>query len=147
MTPRPQIILLLPLMLFGCRMKTFYPTIGAVAGGGVGSLGGPMVAAGAAGAGALVGEIARGDSDLEEAREEIKALTTGDVEKLLEIRMSQQKSGFQSLISGIYNLLIICGIVAGGIFILPFLYSHRLHKKTTANIKKVEQNGQVKGTD
>ena len=147
MTPRPRIILLLPLMLFGCRMKTFYPTIGAVAGGGVGALGGPMVAAGGAGAGALVGEIARGDSDLEEAREEIKALTTGDVEKLLAIRMKEQKSGFQSLISGIYNLLIICGIVAGGFFILPFLYSHRLHKKTTANIKKVEQNGQVKDTD
>ena len=58
--------------------------MGAVVGGGVGSLGGPSGAALGAGGGALLGEVAQGNAEIEEARETISALTHGDVEALVQ---------------------------------------------------------------
>ena len=49
-------ILLLALCLTGCNFRSVYPTLGGIAGGGVGSLGGPGTAALGAGAGVLAGE-------------------------------------------------------------------------------------------
>ena len=50
-------------------MKQWYPTMGAVVGGGVGSLAGPTGSALGAGGGALVGEVAKGNAEIEEARQ------------------------------------------------------------------------------
>ena len=77
-------------------MKQWYPTMGAVVGGGVGLVG-PTGSALGAGGGALVGEVAKGNAEIEEARETISALTHGDVETLIEKGMEQHASGFESL--------------------------------------------------
>ena len=66
--------------LAGCSMKQWYPTMGAVVGGGAGSLGGPAGSALGAGGGALIGEVVKGNAEIEEARETISALTHGDVQ-------------------------------------------------------------------
>ena len=54
-------LLLVIVVLTGCSMKQWYPTMGAVVGGGAGALGGPGIAAVGAGSGALVGEVLQGN--------------------------------------------------------------------------------------
>ena len=100
-------ILLLPLLrLTGCSMKQWYPTMGAVVGGGAGSLGGPAGSALGAGGGALIGEVVKGNAEIEEARETISALSHGDVQKLVEKGMEQHASGFESFTTTIKRILI-----------------------------------------
>ena len=90
-----MIRLLTFLLLSSCSMKQWYPTMGAVVGGV------PLVSCWAnrisigAGGGALVGEVAKGNAEIEEARETISALTHGDVENLMK-GMEQHASGFES---------------------------------------------------
>jgi hypothetical protein len=119
----------------GCQAKTFYPTIGAVVGGGAGALGGPIPAAVGAGAGAAVGQIAKGEEDIAEAREEtrdvVRALTTGDVNDLVQKRLEEAKKGgfFDSMLKGIYDLMLIGAIVCGLWILIPIWYTRFVHKK------------------
>ena len=94
------------ILLCGCSMKQWYPTMGAVVGGGAGSLGGPAGSALGAGGGALIGEVVKGNAEIEEARETISALTHGDVQKLVEKGMEQHASGFESFTTTIKRILI-----------------------------------------
>ena len=71
------------LLLVGCSLRSTYPTLGGIAGGGVGSLGGPGTAALGAGAGVLAGEALKNADKLVEAEEKIEAITKGDVSKQL----------------------------------------------------------------
>jgi hypothetical protein len=87
-------------------MKQWYPTMGAVVGGGAGSLGGPVGSALGAGGGALIGEVVKGNAEIEEARETISALSHGDVQKLVEKGMEQHASGFESFTTTIKRILI-----------------------------------------
>ena len=64
------ILLLVIATLTSCSMKQWYPTMGAVVGGGAGALGGPGTAAVGAGGGALVGEVLQGNKEVEEAKAE-----------------------------------------------------------------------------
>ena len=93
-------------LLAGCSMKQWYPTMGAVVGGGAGSLGGPVGSALGAGGGALIGEVVKGNAEIEEARETISALSHGDVQKLVEKGMEQHASGFESFTTTIKRILI-----------------------------------------
>ena len=93
-------------LLTGCSMKQWYPTMGAVVGGGAGSLGGPIGSALGAGGGALIGEVVKGNAEIEEARETISALSHGDVQKLVEKGMEQHASGFESFTTTIKRILI-----------------------------------------
>jgi hypothetical protein len=80
--------------------------MGAVVGGGAGSLGGPVGSALGAGGGALIGEVVKGNAEIEEARETISALSHGDVQKLVEKGMEQHASGFESFTTTIKRILI-----------------------------------------
>ena len=99
------------ILLCGCSMKQWYPTMGAVVGGGAGSLGGPAGSALGAGGGALIGEVVKGNAEIEEARETISALTHGDVQKLVEKGMEQHASGFESFTTTIKRILIGASVV------------------------------------
>ena len=109
-------------------MRTFYPLAGAALGGGAGALGGPATAAVGAVAGTAVGEVAKGGADLQDAREEIQALTTGDVEKLLEIRMEQERGGVAKALDGVYKVLMIFGFLCLGFVIVPVIYTRYVQK-------------------
>lgn len=120
-------ILYMPVLLCisSCSMKQFYPTAGALVGGGVGSLAGP-VGAGLGGAGgALVGEVARGNKEIEEAKETISALTHGDVEALVAKGMSKQNGLFESFASGIKKLLIIVGVILAVYLFIPVFVARK----------------------
>ena len=93
-------------LLAGCSMKQWYPTMGAVVGGGAGSLGGPAGSALGAGGGALIGEVVKGNAEIKEARDTISALSHGDVQKLVEKGMEQHASGFESFTTTIKRILI-----------------------------------------
>ena len=122
-------ILLLPLLLLtGCSMKQWYPTMGAVVGGGVGSLAGPAGSALGAGGGALVGEVAKGNAEIEEARETISALTHGDVETLIEKGMEQHASGFESFTTTIKRILIFAFIGLLCYLAIPIFVARRCSK-------------------
>ncbi len=109
-------------------MKQWYPSMGAVVGGGVGSLGGPTGAALGAGGGALVGEVAKGNAEIQEARETISALSHGDVEFLIEKNMEQHASGFESFTSTIKKILIAAFVALLGYLAIPIFVARRCSK-------------------
>jgi hypothetical protein len=85
-----------------------------------------------------VGELAKGNQDLEEAKDTIKALTTGDVDALVEKRMGEAIDGgfFDSILDGVYDLLTLCliGVVLWNL--IPLIYTRYVHKQQRNN----EQN-------
>jgi hypothetical protein len=126
--------------LSSCSVKKFYPLGGAVVGGATGAIGGPVSAGLAAGAGWTMGELAKGDEELKEAKQTIQALSTGDVNALVELRLEKAKGDgfFDSILDGIYDLLFIGAIGVGLWVILPLWYTryvHKKHKELTENKK------------
>ena len=115
-----------------CSFKQFYPTGGAIVGGGVGSLGGPATAAVGAGAGALVGEIAKGNEEIEEARETIEALTTGDVEALVQKGMGEHKNAFEDFVSTIQRILLGAGVCLLLYLGIPLIVAQRCARTEAA---------------
>jgi hypothetical protein len=114
------------LLMAGCSIRTIYPGLGATAGGAVGSLGGPA----GSGAGALLGwslgETAKSGEKVDETLAKVEALSKGDVSALL----NEQQSTFDKVISGIYDTILICCIVAALWFLIPIIWTkYHVRKK------------------
>lgn len=107
-------------------MKKLYPVAGATIGGGVGAIGGPGTAALGAFAGAATGEVLKSEEDVKEAMEKVEALSSGDVEKLVEIGLNEHKGWFETTIDGIYDILMITTLATVLYFIFHFWYGKRL---------------------
>jgi hypothetical protein len=124
-------IVLLCLLVSACSVQKFYPLGGAVAGGAAGAIGGPVSAGLGAGAGWTIGELAKGDEELEDAKQTIQALTTGDVNTLVEQRLEKAKGDgfFDSILDGIYDLLLITSIGVALWIIIPMWYTHHIVNK------------------
>ena len=118
-------IIVLALCLTSCSLRSVYPTLGGIAGGGVGSLGGPGTAALGAGAGVLAGEALKNKDALIEAEETIEALSHGDVSALVAQGMEEHKSGFEKFTSTIKNILIGAAILLGGYLAIPIFIAKR----------------------
>lgn len=116
------------LLLAGCSLRSTYPTLGAIAGGGVGSLGGPGGAALGAGTGALAGEALKNADALVEAEETIEALTHGDVSALVAQGMAEHKSGFAEFTNYIKRILIGAACVLGAYLLIPIFVAKRCSK-------------------
>ena len=114
----------------GCSLRTFAPTGLATVGAGIGSLAGPGGAAIGGGGGAALGQIIKGEGDVVEAKAELKALTQGDVGKLIAMQASKDKSGFDSVIDGIYRVLWLLGVGMILWFIIPWVWAKSHVKKT-----------------
>jgi hypothetical protein len=120
------ILLLVIVILTGCSMKQWYPTVGAVVGGGAGAaLGGPGIAAVGAGSGALVGEVLQGNKEVAEAKETIDALTHGDVSALVQQGMAKHASGFDEFTSYIKKILIIAACILGAYLCIPIFVARK----------------------
>ena len=119
------ILLLVIATLTSCSMKQWYPTIGAVTGGGVGALGGPGTAAVGAGGGALVGEVLQGNKEVEEAKETIDALTHGDVSALVQKGMAKHATGFEEFTSYVKRILIIAACILGAYLCIPIFVARK----------------------
>ena len=119
------ILLLVLATLTSCSMKQWYPTLGAVVGGGAGALGGPGIAAVGAGSGALVGEVLQGNKEVEEAKETIDALTHGDVSALVQQGMAKHASGFDEFTSYIKKILIVAACILGAYLCIPIFVARK----------------------
>ena len=109
----------------GCSFRSIYPTLGGIAGGGVGSIGGPGTAALGAGAGVLAGEALKNKDALIEAEETIEALSHGDVSALVAQGMAEHKTGFEKFTSTIKNILIGAAVLLGGYLAIPIFVAKR----------------------
>ena len=127
-------IVLLLVCFTGCSLRSTYPTLGAIAGGGVGSLGGPGIAALGAGIGAVSGEALKNKDALIEAEETIEALSHGDVSELVAKGMESHKSGFDAFTSYIKKILIGAAELLGGYLAIPIFVA----KRTARNCSKTE---------
>lgn len=132
-----RVLAMCPLLLCvtSCSFRTFYPAIGAtVAAAGGAVVGGPGGAAMAAGTGALVGQLIKGEEDVIDAKEEtkevIKAISEGDVMKMLEIQAGKQKGTFDKVIDGIYQVLWLLGLAGALWFVLPIMWAKWHVQKT-----------------
>ena len=106
-------------------MRSVYPTLGGIAGGGVGSLGGPGTAALGAGAGVLAGEALKNKDALVEAEETIEALSHGDVSALVAQGMQEHKTGFDAFTSTIKKILTGAAVLLGGYLLIPIFVAKR----------------------
>ena len=119
------ILLLVIVVLTGCSMKQWYPTMGAVVGGGAGALGGPGIAAVGAGSGALVGEVLQGNKEVEEAKETIDALTHGDVSALVAKGMEKHKTGFEEFTSYVKKILMVAACILAAYLSIPIFIARK----------------------
>ena len=133
----PYLIIFVVLIFTGC--SSLYPIGGAIVGGGAGSLGGPVTAAVGAGAGAAAGQILAKDSETSKLKDHIQALTTGDVNKLVELRMEEAKSSgrFDSILDEFYSLMkLVClGLILWNS--IPIVWTYLLKKE----VKVIQKNG------
>ena len=111
--------------LTSCSFRSVYPTLGGIAGGGVGSLGGPGTAALGAGAGVLAGEALKNKDALVEAEETIEALSHGDVSALVAQGMEEHKTGFDAFTSTIKKILTGSAVLLGGYLLIPIFVAKR----------------------
>ena len=118
-------IVLLLVCFTGCSLRSTYPTLGAIAGGGVGSLGGPGIAALGAGIGAVSGEALKNKDALVEAEEKLTALSHGDVSALVAQGMAEHKTGFEKFTSTIKSILIGAAVLLGGYLAIPIFVAKR----------------------
>lgn len=123
-------LLLTLIALSGCSMKSFYPIMGGTVGAAGGAMvGGPGGAALGGFSGVAAGELAKKDGELAEAVETVEALSKGDVEKLLEIHASEQKSLFDQWVEGIYDVLKISAFGMALYFVFQFWYGRKFAEK------------------
>lgn len=117
-----------------CSLRSTYPLMGGLAGGAVGSIGGPLVGGLSAGAGVLAGEALKNKDALIEAEETIEALTHGDVSALVAQGMAEHQSGFTEFTSYVKKILIGAAILLGGYLAIPIFIA----KRTAQNCSKTE---------
>src|SRR6056300_540432 len=115
-------------LLAGCSLRSTYPTLGGIVGGGAGSLGGPGTAALGAGAGVLAGEALKNADKLVEAEERIEALTHGDVSALVAQGMAKHQSGFDQFTSTIKRWLTWAAIGLGCYLAIPIFVARKCSK-------------------
>ena len=103
-------------------------------------MGGPGGAALGGFSGVAAGELAKKDGQLEEVEEALEtaeAISTGDVEKLLEIHADKQKGIFDQWVEGIYDILKISAFAMALYFVFQFWYgrkiAEKLNKKNQSN--------------
>jgi hypothetical protein len=102
--------------------------MGAALGGGVGALGGPATAALGAGLGNATGEALK-QGELDEEVAKIKALTEGDVEKLLELKMKEEGGFLEQMQTWFWSVLKWCILGSVLYFVVPMIYTRHIHKK------------------
>ena len=134
-------VALMFLSLCSCKVSTLYPVAGSVGGATVGSLAGPGGAAAGALGGYGVGAVAQakadGKSDAATAVETLQALSEGDVQKLLEMKMQEQGSKIDDMMSTVWTTLKVAALAVIGFFLIPVIWSRQNHKK----IKEVMECG------
>ncbi len=120
-------------MLASCSLKTFAPTALGATGGAVGSLGGPGGAFAGAGLGAAAGQIIKESETVSVQAEKLKALSEGDVAKLVELKLKEERGWFEKTISGVYDILMIAALAMGLHMVFNFWHGRKLARNLNKN--------------
>jgi hypothetical protein len=128
------ILILVLVLLTSCKMSSWYPAIGSVAGGASGAIAGPMGGAAGAGIGYGAGKTAQMMTENEDLRETVDILSEGDVDKLLQKGLESQAGGFEEFTSSIKKILTVAGSVLLAYLCIPIL----LARKTAQRCAKTE---------
>lgn len=112
------------------------PTAFGAIGGGLGAIGGPGTAFAGAGLGAAAGQIVKGEEKVKQQAEELKALSEGDVKKLLELKLKEERGWYESVMQDIYDILKLSAIGLAVVYLAQFLYHRHFTKKQNQNINK-----------
>ena len=131
---KKTLITLVLITLTSCKVSQWYPVTGAVLGGASGSVAGPVGGGAGAAIGYAGGKTAQLMTENEDLVEKVEALSTGDVEKLIELEMAGQESGFQEFTSTIKKILTIAGSVLLAYLCIPII----LARKTAKSCAKEE---------
>ena len=116
------LIIAMVLLTQSCTVSQWYPAAGAVAGG-IG-----------AGVGYAGGKTAQMMSENEDLKETVTALTSGDVDKLVEKGLESHASGFEEFTESIKNILTVAGSCLLAYLCIPIL----LARKTATKCAKEE---------
>ena len=123
------ILILVLVFLTSCKMSSWYPAIGSVAGGASGAIAGPMGGAAGAGIGYGAGKTAQMMTENEELKNTVDALTHGDVDRLVKIglekEMEQHKSGFEEFTSYVKRILIIAACLLAAYLSIPIFIARK----------------------
>ena len=113
--------------------KPLLPSALAVIGGGVGALGGNPITAGlGAGLGAGMGTLlVQGSDKVESEVRVLKALTTGDVNKVIEAKLESAKDDgfFDGILTEIYGVIKLCVFGLALWILVPMIYTHYRERK------------------
>ena len=124
------IILATILIATSCSLSKLAPLGGAVTGGAVGAVGGPLVAGASAGVGYGAGKLYGLSS---ESSEVVEAISAGDVKAIaaahLKGELAEHKSGFEKFASGVKTVLYVAGALLLAYLAIPFIYTKRCLKK------------------
>jgi len=126
------VIALLASIGSSCSMKTFAPTALGATGGAVGSLAGPGGAFAGAGIGAAAGQIIKESDKVESQAATLKALSEGDVAKLVELKLKEERGWFEKTINGVYDILMIVALA----MVLYMVFNFWHGRKLVRNLKK-----------
>ena len=125
--------------LCSCSLKTFAPTGLGALGGGLGALGGPATAFAGAGLGAAAGQIIKESDEVKQSAEKLKAFSEGDVQKLIELKLKEERGWLEKTIDGIYDILMISAAGMVLYFIFHFLRVRNVTKKVI-NLEQKEKH-------
>jgi hypothetical protein len=81
-----------------------------------------------AGVGQLVHELDR--------NQKLSAISRGDVEELIKIKVEEQKGWFSQALDGLKSILVICGVACALWILIPLVYTRHIGKK----IKNLSKN-------
>jgi hypothetical protein len=134
-----KLLITIPILLTGCTMKQWYPTFGATAAGATGAAlgGGPLVVGLAAGGGALAGEVARGNAEVKEAKDTLRAITHGDVSAIVEKGLESHKSGFEEFTATIKKILMVAACFLGLYLLVPIIVARQCSKTEAEKLTRV----------
>jgi hypothetical protein len=128
------LIFAMVLLVTGCKISSWYPVMGSVAGGASGAIAGPMGGAAGAGVGYAAGKTAQMMTENEDLKETVDALTHGDVDKLVQKGLESQASGFEEFTGTIKKILTVAGSVLLAYLCIPIM----LARKTAKSCAKSE---------
>ena len=129
-------ILSCALLNFSCSFRSLLSPSLALVGGATGAVatgGNPMGAGLGAGLGAGTGALLSMDDEMREDKVMmVEALTSGDVNKLVESKLQNAKEDgfFDGILTEIYGVIKLCVIGCALWFLVPMIYSHWRARKT-----------------
>ena len=120
------VAIVLLVMLTGCNFSKLYPSLLAGGGAGIGSIAGPGGAVLGGVSGAALGGVLTDDPPIDPAL--IAALTEGDVQKLLELKLEDHTSGFEEFTATIKKILTAAACFLGLYLLVPIFVARRCSK-------------------